>query len=78
MNDTQKKRALPRTVTELIEQLDEMYPDKCIGKDESLREADRRAGARELVEGLLSRLNKDTGVPSLSINHVVVGRVNRK
>lgn len=43
---------LPATVPALIDYLDQKYPDKCIGKTESETAAQRRGGARDVVEHL--------------------------
>ena len=47
---------IPMFSEELIEMLDRMYPPACIGPEETLRQADRRAGARELVDMLVAKL----------------------
>lgn len=45
-------KTLPPTVGLLIEALDEAFPERCIDATESLREADRYAGKRELINYL--------------------------
>lgn len=52
---------LPPLSTDLVKALDEAFPPKCIGPNETLRDADRYAGKREVIEFLL-RLDaeKDT------------------
>lgn len=42
----------PLVSAELVEYLDGIFPDACIGKDETLEQAHRRAGARDLVRHL--------------------------
>lgn len=49
-------KTLPNTVPGLIEELEALYPPRCIGPEESLRAADRYAGRRELVDELKARL----------------------
>lgn len=48
-------KTLPNTVSGLIEELDQQWPPRCIGPEESLRAADRYAGRRDLVEELKAR-----------------------
>lgn len=48
-------KKLPATIGELITELDNMYPPKCIGQDDTLRDADRYAGKRSLVDELQLR-----------------------
>ena len=48
-------KPLPRTAEALVEELDELYPPRCIGRNQSPEDAHRYAGARELVEKLLQR-----------------------
>lgn len=45
-------RPIANTVPELIEQLEGMYPPRCIRPDESLEEAHRYAGRQALVTEL--------------------------
>lgn len=45
---------LPMLSIQLVEELDKLHPPRCIGPNETLREADRYAGKRELIEFLLS------------------------
>jgi len=42
---------------ELIQILDQEHPPMCIQKGESLEDAHRRAGKRELIDALLVRLS---------------------
>lgn len=49
-------RTLPNTVPALIEELDKLYPPRCIKPQETLAEAQRYAGAREVVELLKNKL----------------------
>ena len=48
-------RHLPPTVFGLLEQLDEMYPARCIEADETPSAAHRYAGRRELIDELKER-----------------------
>ena len=48
---------IPPLATELITILDKAIPPRCIRKGESLEDAHRYAGKRELVDMLLSRLD---------------------
>lgn len=48
-------RKLPHTVIGLIEELEVDYPPTCIQPEETLAEANRRAGAVELVSLLRAR-----------------------
>lgn len=48
-------KVLPHSVPDLIAELDVMYPARCIAPDESLHEAHRYAGKRELIEELKAR-----------------------
>ena len=43
--------------TDLVRELEASTPAKCIGANESLTDAHRYAGKRELVEALLRRLH---------------------
>jgi hypothetical protein len=58
---------LPAYAADLVRALDAAYPHKCIAKEETLRDADRYAGKREVVEFLLRLLadsqNNITDVP---------------
>jgi hypothetical protein len=45
---------LPAYSDDLINFLDRMYPHECIKSGESLESAHRRAGARELIDFLIS------------------------
>lgn len=54
------RRVLPATVDDLINHLDQLYPDRCIGTDEPLEAAHRRAGQRSVVEYLRSLQAKET------------------
>lgn len=47
---------LPQTVEALIEELEAIYPPRCIGRHDSLETAHRYAGASELVGELRLRL----------------------
>lgn len=48
-------KTLPFTVLDLIKELDEMYPARCIAEDETPSQAHRYAGRRELIDELLAR-----------------------
>ena len=54
------KRALPDTVHDLINYLDELYPHACIAADEPETTAHRRAGARQVVDYLIQLRDKNT------------------
>jgi hypothetical protein len=47
---------LPVYATDLVRELDKSTPARCIRRGESPEDAHRYAGQRELVEGLLRRL----------------------
>ena len=47
-------KAIPTFSTDLIKELDEKFPPRCIGSKESLEDAHRYAGKRELIETLLN------------------------
>lgn len=47
---------LPAMAADLIRELDRTIPERCIGAHESLEDAHRYAGKRELVLSLLLRL----------------------
>ena len=46
-------RSLPTSVVDLVEHLDERYPDRCITRGETLEDAHRLAGARDVINYLL-------------------------
>jgi len=48
-----KEMYLPVYAEELVAKLDEWFPPKCIGKNQTPEEAHRYAGKRELIEHLL-------------------------
>jgi hypothetical protein len=45
--------AMPRDADFLVTRLNELYPHRCIGVNESLEQAQRYAGMRELVDFLV-------------------------
>ncbi len=47
---------LPVYATQLVEELNKDFPARCIAPGQTLEDAHRYAGKRELVEGLLRRL----------------------
>ena len=47
------------TAVELIERLDQQYPARCIGRDETVQHAYYYAGKRDLVETLLLQLDRE-------------------
>lgn len=53
-------RHLPGNAVDLVRELAEMIPPRCIGAEESLEDAHRYAGKRELVDHLLARLELTT------------------
>lgn len=48
-------KPLPRTAEALVDELEELYPARCIRRGETPEDAHRYAGARELVEKLVQR-----------------------
>ena len=53
-----QSKVLPLTTEQLIESLEVSYPPRCIGKNESLEDHYRYAGASELVQTLRSLLER--------------------
>jgi hypothetical protein len=53
------KDALPAATRDLLALLDKLYPPRCIAPGESLADAHRYAGARELVDTLLAAAERD-------------------
>jgi len=51
---------IPQYSTDLIKQLDAQYPNGCIRRGESLEDAHRRAGNREVIENLKICLDRQT------------------
>lgn len=51
---------LPMYSFDLVDELDKLYPPRCIGETESLEAAHRYAGARAVVDKLL-HLKKKAG-----------------
>lgn len=51
-------KALPATARDLVEALDAEFPPRCIRPVESLADAHRYAGKRELVDYLKSLLQR--------------------
>lgn len=49
-------RPLPGNAEYLVRELAEMVPERCIGAAESVEQAHRYAGKRELVSHLIARL----------------------
>lgn len=47
---------LPQFAADLVRELDKSTPARCMGANESLTDAHRYAGKRELVDSLLLRL----------------------
>ena len=45
---------LPATARELVDALDRLFPPRCIRLNESLHEAQRYAGSRDVVEYLIT------------------------
>jgi hypothetical protein len=55
--------SLPETVDQLIDILDQTYPNRCILPNETAEQAQRRAGSRDVVDWLLwLRARRDTDV----------------
>ena len=57
--------ALPLTCAELVAHLDEKYQARCIGPSETLAEAHRLAGAREVVDYLIDLRDNPEEEPRL-------------
>lgn len=51
--------ALPHTAYELIDLLDKAYPARCISATDTMAQAQRYAGARDLIDGLISMREED-------------------
>lgn len=51
-------KTLPPSAIELVQELDAMFPARCIGASETLAEAQRYAGKRELVDFLKTVLKR--------------------
>jgi hypothetical protein len=51
-------KALPVYAADMVRELDSQYPARCIGPKETLEEAHRYAGKRELIDGLMRRLKE--------------------
>lgn len=49
-------KPLPNFSVDLIQELDELYPPKCIAPRQALEDAHRYAGQRELIDTLKARL----------------------
>lgn len=58
---SEKSFTLPMGSYDLIRWLNEQYPPKCIGKGQSLEDAHREAGKRDLVETLVQQMNEELG-----------------
>lgn len=52
-NPFKNQAFLPADTLELIEQLDRKYPERCIGLSQTIEEAHRYAGKRELINELI-------------------------
>jgi hypothetical protein len=50
-------RPLPVTIVGLLEELEQNYPPRCIGKAETPEDAHRYAGKVELIAELRARIN---------------------
>ena len=57
-----KLKSIPTFSTDLIKALDESFPAECIKPGQSLEDAHRYAGKRELVETLLHKLKKQSAM----------------
>lgn len=51
---------LPASSTDLVDALDRMYPARCVLPGESLADANRYAGARDVVEYLIHIRDRQT------------------
>lgn len=54
-----KKNVSTMSVHELVDWLNENHPVRCIALDESLAQAHRRAGRREIIDSLINRLERE-------------------
>lgn len=54
------KDGLPHDTGLLIDYLNALFPPRCIRKGESLEDAHRYAGARELIDYIAMRYNEET------------------
>lgn len=45
---------LPQLSTDLIAELEKLHPDKCVERGETLEDANRRAGKRDLINFLIA------------------------
>jgi len=51
---------LPHDTGTLVDYLNELFPPRCIRKGESLEDAHRYAGKRELIEYVMMRYTEET------------------
>jgi len=63
---------IPFASVDLIEKLDEMYPEKCPDITDSEREIWMYAGAREVVRRLVQRVKQET--EDEGVGHVLASR----
>ena len=54
------RKFLPSTVEDLINHLDKMFPDSCIGHNETVEHAHRRSGSRDVVKYLRNLQSKES------------------
>lgn len=69
----ERLKELPARSADLIDQLDKLFPHRCIAEGETLEQAHRRAGARELIDYLLD-LRKTTEDRAAKMNREVLSR----
>lgn len=58
---SEKSFTLPIGSYDLIRWLDEQYPNKCIRTGQTLEDAHRYAGKRDLVDTLMQQMNEELG-----------------
>lgn len=54
-----KVKLISLSAEQLVEHLDKENPHRCIDKTESITDAHRRAGRRELIDHLLIRMKQE-------------------
>jgi hypothetical protein len=65
MSLTGKDRKLPPYSTDLIDQLDALFPERCIREGETLEQAHRHAGKRDLIN-FLRQLRDEANAAALT------------
>lgn len=64
MTESDRLWTLPTDSYALIKHLEAQFPARCIQPDETLEEAHRYAGKRELVEELVAKMAEELGAGS--------------